>query len=103
VRINPNVGVPEGQGPDRVGTAGSAPANKQTQNSAQVSADQTNLSSDALKLSDLSAKLANVPDIRQDRVATLSQAIHNGGYSVSNQQIAVAMLRDFPMPGSSSQ
>lgn len=103
MRINPNVGVPEGQEPDRVETAGSAPANKQVQKSAQVAADQTNLSSDALKLSDLSAKLANVPDIRQDRVATLSQAIQNGSYSVSNQQIAVAMMRDFRMPGSSGQ
>lgn len=102
MRINPNVGVPEGQGTDRVGTAGSAPAEKQTQNTNQSTGDQANLSSDALRLSDLSAKLANVPDVRQDRVATLSQAIQSGSYSVSSRQIAVAMLRDFRMPGSSS-
>ena len=103
MKINPNIGIPEGQGPDRVGNAGSAPANKSPQNPAQVTSDQTNLSSDALRLSDLSAKLANLPDVRQDRVAKLSQAIQNGSYSVTDQQIAVAMLRDFGTFGSSSQ
>jgi anti-sigma28 factor (negative regulator of flagellin synthesis) len=51
----------------------------------------------------LSSTLANVPDVRRARVTQVTQAMHNGDYSVSNQQIAQSMLRDFRMSGPPSQ
>jgi flagellar biosynthesis anti-sigma factor FlgM len=38
--------------------------------------------------------LAAVPEVRQDRVAALQQAIASGTYNVSGQQIAQAMSSD---------
>jgi flagellar biosynthesis anti-sigma factor FlgM len=107
VRINQNPGLPEGQPTDRVGAAGSStqPAGTSAARAAgsQESGDQAHLSPDALQLSNLSSTLANVPDVRQSRVTQVTQAIHNGEYSVSNQQIAQSMLRDFRMGGPPSQ
>jgi flagellar biosynthesis anti-sigma factor FlgM len=57
--------------------------------------DKVAHSSDAGKLSNLRAKLNGVPEIREDRVATLSAAIKNGTFLVTNKQIAQAFLRDF--------
>jgi flagellar biosynthesis anti-sigma factor FlgM len=107
VRINPNPGPQEGQPTERTGATGSSTqaAGTQTARSAngQESGDQAQLSSDALQLSNLSSTLANVPDVRQARVTQVTQAMHNGDYSVSNQQIAQSMLRDFRMSGPPSQ
>ena len=107
MRINPNLGPQEGQPVDSVGSTGSPKqsASSQATRSAvgQESGDQTHLSSDALQLSNLSSTLANVPDTRQNRVTAVTQAIHNGSYSVSNQQIAQSMLHDFRTSGPPSQ
>lgn len=104
MRINPNPGLPEGQPTDRVGAAGSSTQSSSAQ-SARVSSQESsaNLSSDGLQLSNLSATLANVPEIRQGRVAAVSKAIQNGNYAVGNQQIAQSMLRDFRMAGATGQ
>lgn len=94
MRIDPNLGIPEQQPSERVGGANSAsrPAPSANQDSG---ADEANLSSDALHLSALSSALSSVPDVRQERVAPLRQAISNGTYSPSNHQIAGAMMQDF--------
>jgi len=42
----------------------------------------------------LQNQLAQVPDVRGDRVAALSQKIQNGTYNRSNDQIAGAMVSD---------
>lgn len=42
----------------------------------------------------LSQHLAELPDIRQDRVEQLRTAIAEGQYPLSNERIADAMLRD---------
>jgi len=94
VKIDPNLGVPEGQSPARVGSSSTAPASKAGQPSASKN-DQASLSDDAVKFSNLSAALTNVPDVRQDRVSAISQSLANGSYSVSDQQIAQAMVRDY--------
>ncbi len=106
MRINPNPGLPEGQPTDRVGAAGSSTQSSSTQPArvtSQDTTDRAHLSSDALQLSNLSSSLANVPEIRQGRVAAVQQAVQNGNYAVSNQQIAQSMLRDFRMAGATSQ
>jgi len=94
VKIDPNVGIPEGQSPNRVGASASAPVARPSQ-PVTVGNDQASLSNDAVKLSNLSAALNNVPEIRQERVSAISQQLKNGTYSVSDQQIARAMVRDY--------
>jgi flagellar biosynthesis anti-sigma factor FlgM len=107
VRIDPNPSPQETQPTDRTGATGSATQSASTQATrsaiGQESGDQAHLSSDALQLSNLSSTLASVPEVRQSRVTQVTQAMHNGDYSVSNQQIAQSMLRDFRMSGPPSQ
>lgn len=97
MRINPNQGVSQGDQVEFVRNDATSQASKPLQVSSSTSGDQASLSPDATQLSNLSMALANVPDVRQDRVQAVSSAIQNGSYSVSNQQIAGAMLRDFRM------
>jgi len=107
VRINPTPDPQETRATERAGAAGSSThaAGTQAARSAgnQESGDQAHLSPDALQLSNVSSTLANVPEIRQNRVTQVTQAMHNGDYSVTNQQIAQSMLRDFRMSGPPSQ
>jgi len=42
----------------------------------------------------LKTQLAQVPDVRSDRVSALSQKIQQGGYKPTNQQIADAMVSE---------
>ena len=94
MKIDPKLGLPEGQLPDRVGPSSSA-ANSRPAAPATQQGDEANLSSDAVRLSELSTSLSSVPEIRQERVTAVSQALQNGTYSVSNEQIADSMMRDF--------
>jgi negative regulator of flagellin synthesis FlgM len=100
VKIDPKLGLPESQLPDRVGASGTAATSRPAAPASQAG-DQASLSSDAVRLSELSISLSSAPEIRQDRVAAVSQAIQNGTFSVSNEQIAQSMMRDF-QPSKSS-
>lgn len=102
MRIDPNLGIPEGQQPERVQNSTSQAA-KPLQISSASASDQASLSPDATQLSNLSLALVSAPDVRQERVSAVSQALQNGSYSVSNQQIAGSMLRDFRMTTSLTQ
>jgi len=53
-------------------------------------ADGASLST-ASTVSALAAQLRQMPDVRQERVAALKQAIQNGEYQVSDEQIANAL------------
>jgi negative regulator of flagellin synthesis FlgM len=98
MRIDPNANISQAQDTGAVSssTAGAGTGAKAAQAAAGTQSDQATLSSDAVRFSNLSSQLSNVPEIRQDRVAQVSQALQNGTYSVSNKQIAQSMLRDFP-------
>ncbi len=56
--------------------------------------DQAQLSGDAGKAVQFKAALAQVPDVRQERVQSLQQAVGSGNYRVSNQQLADAIGQD---------
>jgi len=102
VKIDPQLNLPGAQSPSSVSGADAAANARPLRISSESSApaaDQASLSSDAVQLSGLRAKLNSVPDIRQDRVAAISLALQNGTYSVSNKQIAQSLLRDL-QPGS---
>lgn len=54
--------------------------------------DKASLSTDTLSLSSLEAKVQGTPEVRNDRVEALRQAIQNGEYEVDPQKIAHAIL-----------
>ena len=54
--------------------------------------DDAGLSEDSVTLSSLALKALESPEVRQDKVDGLRQAIQNGQYSVNPQQVAEAML-----------
>jgi flagellar biosynthesis anti-sigma factor FlgM len=59
--------------------------------------DQTRLSANQDQTGQLSALVAQQPEVRQDRVAAVSQALSNGTYQVSNQQIAGAISDEYAL------
>ena len=45
--------------------------------------------------SQLQARLAQTPDVRQDRIDAIKAARENGTYNVSDSQLAGAMFKEF--------
>jgi flagellar biosynthesis anti-sigma factor FlgM len=64
--------------------------------------DGASLSSGS-NVSALAAQVKQMPDIRQERVAALRQAVQSGQYQVSDKQIAEALHAQLLGPGSSSE
>lgn len=62
--------------------------------SAGQTQDQAQLSIDSNTIQRLQAGLSQVPEIRQDRVDALRQAISNGSYQVSDQQLSNAIASE---------
>jgi flagellar biosynthesis anti-sigma factor FlgM len=58
------------------------------------SPDEVQLSVDGERVQQMQADLGGLPDLRQDRVVPLRQAVEGGSYDVSSQQIAQAMSSD---------
>jgi negative regulator of flagellin synthesis FlgM len=56
--------------------------------------DEVQFSIDREKVQRLKLDLDGMPDLRQERVAVLRQALEAGSYKVPNQQIAQAMFSD---------
>ena len=56
--------------------------------------DEAQFSDHATLGSSLLQRMAEVPDVRQEKVDHLRQAVNEGTYSVSSDQIADAMLND---------
>lgn len=88
MRIDPNArtpDLPESKGVSR--TSQSGPASPEKPNST----DTATLGNYA-RIQELSARLQQMPDDRQDRVEALAQAIREGRYNVSPEQIARSIL-----------
>jgi negative regulator of flagellin synthesis FlgM len=90
MKIDTSLAFPEQGGPQRVGTTG--PSQSQNEGGrVSLSPDQVQFSVDGETVQQLKTDLAGLPDLRQDRVAALKEAIEEGSYNVSGQQIAQAM------------
>lgn len=61
---------------------------------ADAGIDSAQLTTGTAALQQLKAQLAGVPDVRQEQVQALRQAVQNGTYEISPQRIANAMLAD---------
>lgn len=94
MKIDTSQVFPEGMGLHRAGTTGGASASQASAGKAGISSDQVKLSADGETIQHLTANLGGLPDVRQDRVAALTQAIGQGNYQVSGSQIAQAMTSD---------
>jgi len=62
--------------------------------------DQARLSVDHATIKSLKSKLDNVPEVRSEKVEALRQAIQEGQYSVTAEQVAGAMYAEFMSPAS---
>jgi flagellar biosynthesis anti-sigma factor FlgM len=86
--------VPDGQSLDRTSPSASSSA-KAGAGQSQGVTDHTQLSASQSRVQGLMAELTRLPDVRQDRVVELQQAIGNGSFHASDQQVADAILGDF--------
>jgi len=69
----------------------SAPA---SQSGAATGADEARLIWDQNRVRSLASQITGLPEIRQDRVNALQQAVQEGRYTVSNEQIANALFAE---------
>jgi len=90
MRINGPLSLPENLQPAKVNSTGSS--NPQGQTAAvNTTQDQAQLSVDGSRIEQLRAGLSSVPEVRQERVNALRQAIGQGSYQVTDQQLAGAI------------
>ena len=90
MRIDGPLPLPESSQPQRTQKSG-ASSNQRNLTPTRSSQDQTRLSVDGKRFEQLKASLSQLPEIRQDRVAALREAVANGRHQVSDQQLADAI------------
>jgi flagellar biosynthesis anti-sigma factor FlgM len=71
-----------------------APQQKTGATSSSTSGDTFQVSTRQAEIQSLTGQLANVPDVRSERVAPLKAAVQQNNYNPESAQVADAMLRD---------
>jgi flagellar biosynthesis anti-sigma factor FlgM len=82
--------LPENLQPQKVEQSGSS-ANQSRLASVKSNQDKAQLSVDSESVQQLKVALSSVPEVRQERVDALRQAIDKGSYQVTDQQLADAI------------
>ena len=100
MKINGTNAFPEAQPSKLQQSKGSAAEEARETPGARDPDDATTLASSQQTTAQLAAHLTSLPDVRQERVTALRQAVHSGQYQVSNQQIADAIHANLLVPGS---
>lgn len=93
MRIDGALPLPENVQTQKAANSGSS-ASPSRPASIGSSWEQAQLSLDNQTMQQLKANLAQVPEVRQERVAALSQAVSSGAYQVSDQQLSDAIGSD---------
>jgi len=93
VKIGDPISFPDSRHPDRVTPSRPSRTTVPADRVSPVS-DEARLSLDRGKIEKLTADLLRLPEIRQERVETLSQAIRQGRYQVADEQIAEALASE---------
>lgn len=90
MRIDAALPLPENQQTSKVANSGSSsPQNRSAP--ASSGQDQAVLSVDSGTIQKLKASISQVPEVRQDRVNALRNAISSGSYQISDQQLGNAI------------
>ena len=93
MRVDAPISFPENLRPQKVASSGS-PAQQSRSAPVNSNQDQAQLSVDNGTIQRLKANLSQVPEIRQDRVDALRQAVSSGTYQISDQQLSDAIGSD---------
>ena len=93
MRVDAPVSLPESLQPNKVTSSGS-PAQQSSAVAVNSGQDQAQFSVDGQTIQQLQAYLSQVPEVRQDRVEALRQAVSSGTYQVSDQQLSDAIASD---------
>jgi flagellar biosynthesis anti-sigma factor FlgM len=88
MRIGLDAGIPQLPDPQQPGKSGSQAAG----GTSDQAAASTKLSWDETRVQSLSAAVAELPEIRQERVAALAQSMRSGTYVVTAEQTAEALM-----------
>ena len=99
MKIDPRVPLPGDNQPapvkgSRTSGAKSGGASSTAGASSAGGEDTVNISSTHGELQSLTASLANVPEVRTDRVSALQPQVSSGHYQPDSQKIADAILAD---------
>ena len=105
MRIDPNA-----QSPEQVQQGGvqdaKNPASQKAEPDPSAGATagvQVQLSTSSNQVAALAQQAASAPAVRTDRVDALRQAVRNGDYSASNEQVAAAMYSDMAASGTKEE
>jgi flagellar biosynthesis anti-sigma factor FlgM len=94
MRVSDSISFPENKDiTSKVGGV-DTPKVKGQSESPSFTQDETDLSANLQKVQELKTHLANLPDVRLERVQVLQNAISNGTYEVDAGKIADAMMND---------
>ena len=93
MRVDAPLSFPENLQPQKVASSGS-PTQQNRPAPVNTDQDQAELSVDNDTMHQLKANLYQVPEVRQERVNALRQAVSSGSYQVSDQQLSDAMGSD---------
>jgi flagellar biosynthesis anti-sigma factor FlgM len=80
--------LPPDQGVKQVSTSDTAA----TRGAARATQDRTTFHSDNMSVQSLTSQALDTPEIRQDKVNTLSQSVSSGTYQIDATAIAGAMI-----------
>jgi len=98
MRIDAPLPLPENIPTQKVTRSGSS-APQSSAAPAASTQDQAQLSVDSGTVQQLKSALSQLPEVREDRVNALRQAVSSGSYQVSNQQLADAIGSDLLSAG----
>jgi negative regulator of flagellin synthesis FlgM len=93
MRVNAPVSLPDNLQPEKVTRPGT-PTQQSNAVAVNTAQDQAQFSVDGQTLQQLKAALSQVPEVRQERVDALRQAVSSGNYQVSDQQLSDAIGTD---------
>jgi negative regulator of flagellin synthesis FlgM len=90
MRVDAPLPLPENLQPQKVERSGSS-TNQSRLASVESNQDKAQLSVNSERIEQLKAALSRVPEVRQERVDALRQALGKGSYQVTDQQLADAI------------